>query len=79
MKGKTICNILETYSLANVRVSGERTGAHGSSHSGSGLISNGAGFAVGMKTSFNHGKDVGFERKDMAEDHENGIFYSCIK
>lgn len=37
-------NILDTYSRANDRVTGERTGVQGSSHSGSGLISNGAGF-----------------------------------
>lgn len=33
----------KTYSRANERVTGERTGVHGSSHSGSGLISSGAG------------------------------------
>ncbi len=36
-------NILDTYSRANERVTGERTGVQGSSHSGSGLISSGAG------------------------------------
>lgn len=33
----------KTYSRANERVTGERTGVLGSSHSGSGLISSGAG------------------------------------
>ncbi len=37
-------NISDTYSRANDRVTGERTGVQGSSHSGSGLISSGAGF-----------------------------------
>lgn len=39
-----LVNTSDTYSLANVRVTGERTGVEGSSHSGSGLITSGAGF-----------------------------------
>lgn len=47
MNTPTLVSIREndgkTYSRANERVTGERTGVHGSSHSGSGLISSGAG------------------------------------
>lgn len=40
----------DTYSRANERVTGERTGVHGSSHSGSGLISSGAGLPEARHT-----------------------------
>lgn len=43
-------NASDTYSRANDRVTGERTGVQGSSHSGTGLISSGAGFAAGRDT-----------------------------
>lgn len=39
-----------TYSRANDRVTGERTGVQGSSHSGSGFISSGAGLPEAKST-----------------------------
>lgn len=53
-KRKILQSILNTYSRANERVTGERTGVQGSSHSGSGLISSGAGFTEEKHTPVSH-------------------------